>query len=401
MSADGQVLVGQDSTLEFGGSVAADVSAMFLPGGDATVAIDDPENFQGVISSENFEPGDAIDLPKAPYIDPGSADLNPDGASFYFETGEQQPNYVLQVVEDEQTYDIPISEDAPLSGGFTLSDDGHGGTLVTYSADAVTGYSDTAIADGPECSAHAGVVQVSVHKGLFGLEEVLGSGFAIGPNLILTAAHVVQGQQHVKVIKVSGKTLEGFVLPNSGNVPNGDLSKSNLAHDYAFVYCPGANFSPSDQFQPAFNFSGGDVNVTGYPQNLLGEIEHVLGAPTTGQFSNFGKVTPDFKVLTYNPGFADYGDSGGPLWIKNGKNFKVVGIVSTDGWAASIDNVPPINVERPLLITPRPFYSDPPSNAARITSAVVVQTGDADTGQTVQFVLNISENVVVTAAGRR
>ena len=84
---------------------------------------------------ENFEPGDAIDLPKVPYIDPGAADLNPDGASFYFETGEQQQNYVLQVVEDEQTYDIPISEDAPLSGGFTLSDDGHGGTLVTYKAD--------------------------------------------------------------------------------------------------------------------------------------------------------------------------------------------------------------------------------------------------------------------------
>ncbi len=87
LSGDGQVLVGQDSTLEFGGSVGDDVTAMFLPGddptsGDSTIVIDDPNNFQGVISSENFEPGDKIDLPTVPYIDPGSADLNPDGASF-------------------------------------------------------------------------------------------------------------------------------------------------------------------------------------------------------------------------------------------------------------------------------------------------------------------------------
>ena len=38
LSGDGQVLVGQGSTLEFGGSVADDLTAMFLPSGDGTSA---------------------------------------------------------------------------------------------------------------------------------------------------------------------------------------------------------------------------------------------------------------------------------------------------------------------------------------------------------------------------
>ena len=201
LSGDGQVLVGQDSTLEFGGTVAEDVTAMFLPSGDgtsgdATIAIDDPQNFQGVISSENFEPGDAIDLPNVPYIDPGSADLNPDGASFYFETGEQQQNYVLQVVEDDQTYNIPINQDAPLSGGFTLSDDGHGDTLVTYTDEPVTGYSVTATADGNPLTSYKGVVNIISSgpnarnfAGVFA--GGVGSGFAVGQSLILTAMHAV------------------------------------------------------------------------------------------------------------------------------------------------------------------------------------------------------------------
>ena len=133
----------------------------------------------GVISSENFEPGDEIDLPNVPYVDPGSADLNPDGASFYFETGQDQQNYVLQIVENDQTFDIPISQDEPLSGGFTLSDDGSGGTLVTYTANDVTNYSETATADPATLSSYAGVVHILVRQP--GADTSYGgSGFAVG-----------------------------------------------------------------------------------------------------------------------------------------------------------------------------------------------------------------------------
>jgi hypothetical protein len=153
LSGPGQVLVGPNSNLVLGGAVADDVTIMFLPGGDETITIDDPEDFKGVISSENFEPDDKIDLPFVPYVDPGSTDANPEGASFNFETGEDQQNYVLQVVEDDQTYNIPINQDVQFEGSFKLDDDVHGGTLVTYESDEEPGYSVTADADGTQgCS---------------------------------------------------------------------------------------------------------------------------------------------------------------------------------------------------------------------------------------------------------
>ena len=77
LSGDGQVLVGNDSTLELGGTVDDDVTVMFLPGEGEKIVIDDPEDFNGVISSENFEPGDEIDLPNVPYVDPGPGDSQP------------------------------------------------------------------------------------------------------------------------------------------------------------------------------------------------------------------------------------------------------------------------------------------------------------------------------------
>ena len=212
VSGAGQFLVGQGSTLEFGGTVAEDVTAMFLPSGDgtsgdATIAIDDPDDFQGVISSENLEPGDMIDLPNVPYIAPGSDDLNPEGASFQFETGEDQQNYVLQVVEDDQTYNIPINQDEQFTGGFTLSDDGSGGTLVTLTADDVSGYSTTATADGAPSEVYKGVVDIEFSNGPPSATKPNGgTGFIIGPGLVLTAAHVViNPTTHVpyKLVEVS------------------------------------------------------------------------------------------------------------------------------------------------------------------------------------------------------
>ena len=71
----------------------------------------------------------------------------------------------------------------------------------------------------------------------------------------------------------------------------------------------------------------------------------------------------------------------------------VVGINDNKFNALDIGAVPP------AAYALSPFYKDPPSNAAQITSAFTVQTGDVDTGQTIQFVLNISENVTVTGDG--
>ena len=276
VSGDGQFLVGDDSTLKFGGKVDDDVTVMFLPGHDETITIDDPEDFKGVISSENLEPGDKIDLPNVPYINPGSADLNPDGASFYFETGEQQPNYMLQVVEDDKNYDIPISEDDdnPLTGGFTLSDDGSGGTLVSYTYEAVTDYSVTATADGPKTGPYGGIVKIVYDTSKTG-DYSTGSGFAVASDVILTAYHVVadapviNGQQVVTVYLSNGAKTIGYVKNHGTKNFFGVKLPSNAptatSGDWAYVVVPPGTFSSTKLFTPDYVFSGGEVNVSGYP----------------------------------------------------------------------------------------------------------------------------------------
>ena len=96
-----------------------------------------------------------------PYIAPGSDDLNPEEASFNLETGEDQQGYVLQVVEDDQTYNVPIDDNEQFDGVSTLSDDGSGGALVTLTADDVSGYSTTAAAlHGKPSEVYKGVVDI-------------------------------------------------------------------------------------------------------------------------------------------------------------------------------------------------------------------------------------------------
>ena len=422
LTGSGQVLIGQDSTVVFGGSVADDVTAMFLPGGSGTIAIDDPNDFQGVISDENLEAGDAIDLPNVPYVSPGSNDLNPDGASFYLETGEDQQNYVLQVVENDQTYNIPISQDEPFSGGFTLSDDGNGGTLVTYTADAVTNYSVTATTDGPEVTSYNGVVKI-IGLGKTPENSDEGSGFAVfggPPDLVLTAGHVVfQKDSKYSVYLPNGVRRVGYVVASGSLTKTSGISGDSFnpqTNDWAYIEVPGLTFTPTEQFHlwPTL-FSGGDVRVTGYP--------HESGSGVIGlsdQFTKTGTVKPNGSLLDFSfaLGSITPGESGGPTWIlvqsgsiEPGATSHVsetayaVGINISGGLgnflfdtgggeALSVAAVPaPFQIYGPFQ------FHDPPANGANITSAFVIQTGDADAGQTVQFVLNLSENVTITGSG--
>jgi T5SS/PEP-CTERM-associated repeat protein len=405
LSGDGKVLLGANSTLELGGTVADSVTIKFLPGGNEKIVIDDPMDFNGVISSENFEPGDQIDLPNVPYVNPGANDLNPDGASFYFETGEGQQNYVLQVVENDQTYDVPISEDdQQFSGGFTLSDDGNGGTLVTRTANAVTGYSETATADDKVVDPYSGIVSIQTYFKVLGFNTGIvnthGTGFAIGRNLILTAEHVVYGLTTVYV-KVNygefSRELKGYVLPYSGTIPNPDrLSPIGSLGDYAFVYVPGADFSEVNQFGLDRNFSfyavktaeAGNLpelfNQTGYPGNFN----------TTEQYNIIEPVTGSSGIIYYGIPLS-HGYSGGPLWGYANGNFSAVRIASSSSWALNVSGIPIAAENAAEATAARNFIRDPPG----ITSAVLLQTGDADTGQTVQFLLSMSENVTVTGSG--
>ena len=101
------------------------------------------------------------------------------------------------------------------------------------------------------------------------------------------------------------------------------------------------------------------------------------------------------------------------MWTYNGKIAQAIGINSSSdsngATAISISDVTtlPSEVKSPQnLLTPRRRFVDGAAGAsnnsasnASITSAFVIQAGDVGNGQTVQFDLNMSENVTVTGAG--
>ena len=411
LSGSGQVIVDPNSNLVLSGAVSEGVTITFSPGDDETITIADPEDFKGVISSKNLTPGDKIYLPYVPYVDPGSADNNPDGASFNFETGQDQPNYVLQVVEDDKTYDIPISQDDQFGGGFQLSDE-NGRTLVTYTDDDVTGYSTTATADGAPNQSHAGIVQLLS----FANGGHIASGFAVADDLILTAAHFTND--------IGGITAPVYVVSPSGRVVQGYVIKEGATHvflkqffaqrgtsgvgDWAYIWVPRGTFNSKQIFTTNPLTSGNSsVIVSGYPSKINGvKVNGYAGGPLlTNQYSDIAQVSvgpaflqyvADSKGQIFEP---PAGESGGPVWTSNGSGAgNAVGLVETGGYALRTSQVPtPKQIQ--AQVDSGTIFKDPPSDLARITSAIVVETGDVDTGQTVQFLLNMSENVTVTGAG--
>ena len=143
-------------------------------------------------------------------------------------------------------------------------------------------------------------------------------------------------------------------------------------------------------------FPGGQVNVTGYPQKNVNGT-NVNGYLTIKQANDIAHVTVNGAYLTLNDFVPPNGESGGPLWTYNGTAAgNAVGIAETAAYALNISQVPsPESIQAKI----KTLYKDPPADNARVTSAVVLQSSDVDAGQTVQFVLNLSENVTVTGSG--
>ena len=163
------------------------------------------------------------------------------------------------------------------------------------------------------------------------------------------------------------------------------------------------------------NFNGFLVNVTGYPgispNPALGGGNDVLHTNQWSMMDQIAIGTP--STLNLQSPVAS-GFSGGPTWYETKDNkARVVGITDADTFptlfGARIPFMPAngafsigvgsIPIKPGIAALINSVYRDPPSDDGRITSAVVLQTGDADTGQTVQFVLNLSENVVISGTG--
>ena len=173
-----------------------------------------------------------------------------------------------------------------------------------------------------------------------------GSGVMVGPNDVLTAAHMVYSAVH------GGAATSVSVTPgyNAGNTPFGtyagaewyyyewDTNRDGLAtaqesqYDVAII---GLSQRVGDQT----GWFGMDPNATTGWYNLSGYPDRYWNAAGQPQLTNdWGQATedPTWWVYDYVDIISTPGNSGGPLWYQGADGPYVVGICSTGSWAADL-----------------------------------------------------------------
>jgi Ca2+-binding RTX toxin-like protein len=164
-----------------------------------------------------------------------------------------------------------------------------------------------------------------------------GSGAIIGPHTVLTASHLLwraDGSESAASVTVypgfnaGGSSIPGQWVDHFYQVNNagGVLSTETSQTDFAIIDVS-TDLTPYGYFGTSANYSGGVVHLTGYPSSANGI-----------QSDQFGRVLkdPSYAVLDYSSVSASPGASGGPVWIEQGSQAYVVGVVSTSGWAVQL-----------------------------------------------------------------
>jgi autotransporter passenger strand-loop-strand repeat protein/ELWxxDGT repeat protein len=403
-SFSGSATIGNGSRLELGGTASGSIT--FASGsGISTLDVDSPSTLSSVI--KGFSPNDRIDLEDVPY--------DKTEASFFETT-----NNLLQIVQGKPgnttTYSLQFDPSQSLSGAFQLSSDGIGGTLVTYAPQS-TGYSTTASPGnsptGTPLTPYHGVflIQDDLPNALgLGASAFRGTGFAIGPHAILTAAHVVENLHGAatNVDVAPGFGANGFtVLSVQANPTFHNLGLPIFSQNDFAVITVAEDLTSYGLFGLSPNFAGGTVNVTGYP------IVNSNDQATT-QYNNFGWVTadgwPNILINGKNPNLLDVGTggpstlpgySGGPLWTYNDSTVQAVGVVSTSLYAAQITPFDVALINSLEAAGWHTFYTAASGQsglyvASGVVSASLLST--AITTTTVRIVLTMSEAVTVTGA---
>jgi len=179
-----------------------------------------------------------------------------------------------------------------------------------------------------------------------------GSGVMVGPNDVLTASHVLymaaQGGAATSV-----RIIPAFD-PSPFAAPYGDLTSTSFHYfanydpDGDGYLMPGdggpglagseldigiVDLSTAVGYQTGWmqidpTFTGGTVNVTGYPSTYGNNMMTDSGYAYTG---------PVDSTVTYSGVELHPGNSGGPVWYVGGSGAEVVGVVSTAAWGASVN----------------------------------------------------------------
>lgn len=136
--------------------------------------------------------------------------------------------------------------------------------------------------------------------------DARGTGFAVGPGLVVTAAHALHGERDVTVTLHDGRTVRGEVV---------QVSPAGL--DLALVRIPA---SPARVLE----LRSGTAVRTGSLVAVVGHGEGLLWSLATGLVSNADPVGPDSALLALQIALRP-GASGGPVVDRSGR---VVGVVA-------------------------------------------------------------------------
>src|SRR5271165_3490503 len=177
------------------------------------------------------------------------------------------------------------------------------------------------------------------------------SGVLIAPNVVLTAAHVVCSSTYGPASNIevtpgydAGTAPFGTATATDVNYmqivdPNETITEQQSQNDYALIQLS-TSFSGIGAMALDPNFTGGTVNVTGYPGQDGGVLDNSQQVVT---------LNPNYSLLdgtSIGPG-----SSGGPVWIvgSNGEP-EVVGLVSSAergaGSAGFFSQITPATVDQ-------------------------------------------------------
>ena len=130
-------------------------------------------------------------------------------------------------------------------------------------------------------------------------DEAIGSGFAAGPNTVITNAHVIEGARTITVDTYDGNSYPAYICAADYNL------------DVALLVVDGAEFTPLPR---------GDIDAS-----KIGEDIYTIGAPrglsytlTTGAISAKNREMDGYYYIQIDAPI-NSGNSGGPLLNDNGE----------------------------------------------------------------------------------
>ena len=175
--------------------------------------------------------------------------------------------------------------------------------------------------------------------------QASGSGAVVGRNDVLTASHVIWAAEHgglATSITVTpardgaAKPFGSFEAKHVSYLPvdqdgDGLLYSWESANDIAVLGFDTAIGARTGQFQLDYDGASGVYNKTGYPSLYSGFSGPRMVEDSAYMFKSWSSdawFTEGFEINS--------GDSGGPLWQREGDVAKVVGVVSTGGYAPDV-----------------------------------------------------------------